>query len=204
LFHIQNKKLSLAATDSNRLASASTITNLDFDGKALIPANSLIRSSKILTGEVKIGFDDRLLMIRSGKFLVMNRLFPAGFPDYEKIISVDDENCCKIKVDLKSMLEVVNTLISFNNYVFFELDFTTKEIVFTSKETSVGFTKQFISTSSIEGKDCPKVLLDMALIKDYLSTLSTENIEFTIYGELKPIIFKGENRFAVFMPLRGN
>lgn len=199
-----NNEITMAATDANKLAISYMDINSKEDFEILVPAMSLMRLSRILTGTIQLGISDQYLVLKMNNYIINNRLLPGSFPNYEKIIGNKDLFSC-IKVNIKQLKPILGILLSYNTYVYWEYDSSSKELVLTTKETILGFTKQYINivdANIVSEIGFSKFLINIQLIKDYLDTLNEGDIEFKYYGEHKHLISSFTNRETVFMPIR--
>ena len=227
-FNAKEKELTVAGTDSYRLAEKKTSIDVasDEDKKIIIPNRTLHEVLKIInlikddsidekeSKKVKIYLseDNQILfsfpdtkMGTEDSIELISRLIEGNYPEYHEIIP--DNYNTKVIVNKKDLLNVVKTSSIFTktgiNSV--KLDFLNKEkeltVFSSSAETGENLSKVDIK---IEG-DKNEIKINYKYLLDGLQNIESEEIEIGIINKdvpciLKPI--KKDKYIYIIMPIR--
>jgi len=90
LASLNNGKLSLVATDRNRLSVSTCSTEDERGGVAIIPASRMNEIRRLITGrECLISFGESRLGFQSGDTTFFSQVLAGTFPDYNQVIPFD-------------------------------------------------------------------------------------------------------------------
>jgi len=207
-FGINKNKLSLAATDSYRLAEkVIKISGATIDQEVIIPTKSLIEVARVVgdfEGEISVYLDENQVMFETDDFEFTSRLVEGKFPDYKQIIPNTNETKAKIGVsDFMSIIKVA-ALFSGEYVGSINLHIKTKGQVLAESSSSQIGNSSATCEAEVEGKDT-EIIFNSKYILDVLNNFSGSNVLLEVSGKLNPGVIKkdGDNSYVyVIMPLR--
>lgn len=210
LFSYKDKKLTLVATDSYRLAEKSLGAECKEkdDVSCIVPARTMQEISKIINKtenkEVKIKISKNQILFLSDDIELISRLIEGKFPEYEKIIPKESKTKFEVSVeDLSLVLKRVSLFArENNNSVKLSVTNDGKALV-SSEETKIGEEKAEVLIK-LEGEN-NKISLNAQYLLDVLTYIADEKIIFSINDKVSPAVIKpgkGEDYVYIIMPLK--
>ncbi|HEX7561148.1 MAG TPA: DNA polymerase III subunit beta, partial [Candidatus Humimicrobiaceae bacterium] len=210
LIDLSKNFMKLVATDSYRLALASS--SVDFDGdpiKVIVPSKVLdnITKSDFSDGDIDINIEENQISFvldsdKEFKTLIISRLLSGKFPDYEKLIPQSFVH--SIVIDKNTMHEVVNRISSISqDNIPIKLDFESGRIVVSMNIREVGSSSEDFPVSY--GEENIQIAFDPDFLKEGLSVIEDDKITFNIVEPLKPVMIKSlknEDILYLLMPIR--
>jgi DNA polymerase-3 subunit beta len=208
-FNLTKDNLTLAATDSYRLAEKSIKVKND-QGKnieVIIPAKSLVELSRLLgdgEGEVSVYLDNNQVMFETEDFEFISRLVEGKFPDYKQIIpSGYETKALMLAGDFTKIIKIA-ALFSGENVGSVNLEIKSKgKVGATSSSSQVGDSSGACE-AEVEGKDTD-IVFNSRYILDVLGSLSGNKVILEVSGKLNPGVIRKEDDKSfvyVIMPLR--
>jgi DNA polymerase-3 subunit beta len=208
-FKVGKGKLTLAATDSYRLAEK--IVDLDVkdlkEKEAIIPARSLMEFARILDDpdkEVNIYLDETQVMFETEDLEFTSRLVEGKFPDYKQIIPTSFETTANVELSEFANIIKVASLFSREAAGSVTLNISSKgKIEAASAVTQYGESNASCD-ASVTGKDA-EIIFNGKYLIDALNSLSGGSISLELSGKLNPGVIKkeGDKTYTyVIMPLR--
>lgn len=205
-----NSVLKMVATDGHRLSvSQKTITgniSEELSKGVIFPKKGIFELKKMVeeeAGEIMLGFMDNSAVIKKGNTVVVMRLIDGEFPDYTKVIPVNNDRTVQINRDkfLHSLKRMA--ILSSEKFKGVKIDVNPELIVISSSNPELGEAREEIEVqyegNSISARFNAKYLIDV------LSVMADREIELKLKDELSPVIMKAvaEDEFmAVIMPMR--
>lgn len=209
LFNTSNKLLTLAATDSYRLAENKLKIKSDKEISIIIPyraINELIRITSILNPEkITIKFSDTEIIFEVGQAQIISQIIEGQYPQYSKIIPEKSTTKAFVnKTDLTRSIKLAS-LFSRENAHSIELEIGLKDIKINSKAADIGTNSSFIN-SKIEGKPL-KINVNAKYLLDAISAIKQEKLQLCFTGKLEPCVLKPDGKYHseyihIIMPLR--
>lgn len=208
-FKIEKEKLTLAATNSYRLAEKIVeIKEKSASKKELIvPARSMIELVRALDDpekEVKIYLDETQIIFETDDIEFTSRLIEGQFPDYKQIIPESSETKAILEADEFAGIVRVASLFSREaaGSVTFEVKQKGKVDVM-SAATQYGDSAASCN-AEVTGKDT-EIIFNSQYILDILNNIPNGKISLELSGKLNPgAIRKEDDKTYVYviMPLR--
>lgn len=203
---VEKGKLTLAATDSYRLAEKIININGGEETKEIIiPARSMVELARILDDsnkEVNFYADENQVMFETDEFEFTSRLVEGKFPDYKQIIPEAFET--KALVNLSDMLNIVRVASLFSGESSVNLILKSEGKIETTSSSSQFGDSNAAAEAIVEGKDA-EIVFNSRYILDVLSNLGDEKISIEVNGKLNPGVIRkdGDKSYIyVIMPLR--
>jgi DNA polymerase-3 subunit beta len=202
--------LRMVATDGHRLSvSQKTITgniSEELSKGVIFPKKGIFELKKMAeeeSTEIMLGFMDNSAVIRKGNTVVVMRLIDGEFPDYTKVIPVNNDRNVQINRDkfLHSLKRMA--ILSSEKFKGIKIEVNPELIVISSSNPELGEAREEIEVNyegnSISARFNAKYLIDV------LSVMEDREVELKFKDELSPVIMKAvteEDFMAVIMPMR--
>jgi DNA polymerase-3 subunit beta len=210
LFSFGEKELTLAATDSYRLAEGKVkLLKPIVTKKVIVPTRTMNEVSRILgssdaTKEVSIYLTENQISFKIGDTQIVSRLIEGTFPNYSQIIPSATK--IKAKIDLSEMVSAVKMSALFakdsaNNNI--RLAIKDKVFIISSTATQAGSAKSTIK-AEITGDDI-EIAFNARYVLDVLSVLPQGTITIEFNNNASPCMIKTEkdaNFIYIIMPLK--
>lgn len=219
-FNFNKNTLTLAATDSYRLAEkitgVKTNSNSEENKKIIIPARTLQELIRILSveqdsvaedngGEIKFYLSENQILFTAGSTELVSRLIEGQYPDYKQIIPTNHKTT--VIINRKELVRAVKASALFSKAGIndINLDFPQGEnkavISSASGQTGENITEL---DASVVGED-NGVVVNYRYLLDGLNNIEGENIKIEIIDSNTPCILhpeKGEDYLYIIMPIK--
>ncbi len=224
LFSFSNKKLSLAATDSYRLAekeigvkyfsedsSDEPISNEEI--KLIVPAKTTQEFLRILNNwdgielsddiGVNIYISENQILFTIDSVELISRLISGQYPDYKQIIPTQSQT--KVLVDRQELIRATKAAALFSKTGINDitLKFIKNKILISSYSGSSGESKIEISSES-EGED-NEITINYRYLLDGLSNIDGSRVKIGLVNPNTPCLLQSEkedNYLYIVMPIR--
>lgn len=207
LFHTNQGKLYMAATDGYRL-SERIVTETDQEIRALIPAPTLQEISRIISeenDEVTLHFDDSQVRFLIGDNEITSRLIEGKFPDYQQLIPKETDILATVKVSELTRITKIASLFARESggSVTLRADEAEKTLSIHSIASQLG---ENTSETEAAVKGEGSVTLNSRYLIEALGCMETDEITFGFSGKLAPCVLrpvgKQQNYQHIVMPLK--
>jgi DNA polymerase-3 subunit beta len=208
----ENEKqiLRMVATDGHRLS----IAEKEFTGKfgdelqkgVIFPKKGVFELKKMTEeedGDISLCFLDNSTVFKKGNTYVVMRLVDGEFPDYTRVMPVNNDRIVKIKREefFHSLRRM--SILSSEKFKGIKFDITSGNMVISASNPELGEAREEMD---IEYSGEPlTVRFNARYLIDVLSVLEVEYVELELRDELSPAIMKpaSSNDFrSVIMPMR--
>ncbi len=209
LFKFSGKELTLAATDSYRLAEAKIELDKNIDEKEIIvPARTLNELNRILSShemenEVEIVLDETQIFFSVSGINVVSRLIEGAFPNYQQIIPTATK--ISIKADISELQNALKMSALFAkdlaNNIKVKID--QKNITIKSAAGETGDTTSVIPAETSGGK--LEIAFNAKYLIDATNVLNGKVVEMKFNDDSSPCIVscdKDKNYLYLAMPLK--
>jgi DNA polymerase-3 subunit beta len=209
LCEIEKNHIRLISTDGKRLALIekqfpSDQAAINDVKKFIIPSKSIIELSKLLKSQ-----EDEFIYLISGKNQIgidfssiqfISQLIEGEFPDYQKYLLKESDNKCVIeRASFMAALKRANLLTS-SDFQGVRLLISKNKLLLSKVTPNMGEYKEELEIE-YNGKEIslgfnPEYLLDL------LRVVEEEKMVFELFGEEKPLIFRGKGYVYLALPMR--
>lgn len=210
-FHIFDNEITLAATDSFRLAEK--ITKLDdkqtqqSDISMIVPYKTAEELNRFLSGnvgDVELYIEQNQVLFKTESKQLVSRLVDGVFPEYRAIIPKEVKNEAVLsRVEFVNALKLVSSFSGKNNNVTITVGENGKYLELYSADSSVGENKYKIP---IKLKGDPfTVVFNWRYLLDGIKIYNSEEITLGVNLPDRPAVIKnsGESRLVyVVMPIK--
>lgn len=219
LFDFSENKLTLAATDSYRLAEKkiNIKTNNDQkDKKIIVPAKTLQEVIRILSNikeensieggsEVKIFVSENQIMFSVGSVELVSRLIEGQYPDYKQIIPQTSKT--KVIINKNELVRAVKVTSLFSkmgiNSINLDFPKDKNKIIVSSTLGQAG--ENITELDGVVSGEDNSVVINYRYLLDGLNNFNGENIKIEIIDSNTPCVIseeKDDGHFYVIMPIK--
>ncbi|SHE89026.1 DNA polymerase-3 subunit beta [Atopostipes suicloacalis DSM 15692] len=202
-FSIHEGKLKAVATDSHRLSQRIIPVNVpeDLTFQIVIPGNSLLELSKILTDdieEVNVALAENQILFTTEDTYFYSRLLEGKYPQTDQLIP--EESSTQLTLNVQTLKGAVGrtSLLSHagkNNVV--KLSVTDDHIQLTSNSPEVGFVEEDVPSKSIAGDEV-EISFNPDYLRDALNTFESGEVTLKLISTLRPFVIvpaESENNY---------
>jgi len=202
--------LKMVATDGHRLSVSQKVISGNITAElskgVIFPKKGIFELKKMVeeeAGEIMLGFMDNSAVIKKGNTVVVMRLIDGEFPDYTKVIPVNNDRNVQINRDkfLHSLKRMA--ILSSEKFKGVKIEVSPELVIISSSNPELGEAREEIEVqyegNAISARFNAKYLIDV------LSVMEQREVELKLKDELSPVIMKAvaEDEFlAVIMPMR--
>lgn len=203
----EDNKLSLAATDSYRLAEKTLSVKLEKPVNLLVPASALQDLLRVLddgAGKVAVIYDEQQVLFKTGDVDLVARLLEGNYPDYEKLIPSKFETSAKLPKSELVNITKVSSLFARETAGSITLNVSEEEgkMSIHSIASQLG---ENTAEASGQMKGEGSITLNSRYLLDALSAIKASDVEFCFNGKLEPTVIKAagnKDYTQVIMPLK--
>ncbi len=194
---ISEDVLEMAATDGNRLAKISQkIKNENnIENKIVIPSKTLNEftriSSLIFEDTVKLSATKSTLVLRTNTYIIVSKLIPGEYPQYQQLIPKNTTNVVKInKNDLFNAIDRVSPLVNDRtNLIKLILKEGKMEI---KAETPDSGTSEDVIDIDYKGDEL-KIAFNYKLLLDFLKAVDSDQVTLGLNSSQSAAVFRPLN-----------
>ena len=207
LLRLKDGSVELVATDGHRLC----LIEMEMPGVAA--ADGVLAPRKALLELLRFDSDEQITFRRGehhlafliGRRELTCRILEGTFPDYEKVISKDND--LKASFDRQELGEVVHriSLLTGDRAPMVRLRFETESLLVSSSNPDLGEAEESLACD-FEAENL-EIGLNPTYIRDFLGAVDTERIEFALKDENsqclgQPVDGADSRYLCVIMPMR--
>lgn len=205
---VKDKIITLAATDSYRLAETIIPTNVTNELVSIVPAKTLLEVSRLITNEentnIEIGLTENEIQFQIGKTVIISQLTEGKYPDYKKIFPETYQTTLQINKSQLIESVKVNSLFAKESSHGLTLTIQKSQLILTAKSSDIGENSSKVIIQK-KGKDT-EISLNAQYLLDALTVITTKEVELKLNDKLDPCVIvpvvKNANYTHVIMPLR--
>jgi len=218
LFSFSNSKLTLAATDSYRLAEKEIKieSNAKQEKKVIIPAKTLQELIRIMSavkseelsdenGNIEFYLTDNQVLFTIGNTELISRLIEGQYPDYRQIIPNKSET--NISVSRDELVRAVKAAAIFSktgiNDINLDFPLGKNKVIVSSASSQTGENIAELD-AVVNGKD-NGIVINFRYLLDGINNVEGENIKISIIDGNTPCVLKGEKDGSyvyIIMPIK--
>jgi len=194
------EKITLAATDRFRLAvkevawvAGESVADL----AALVPARTLLESTRLLMGKKEIslhlandGDGERLFGLESEKAATTTRLLDSEFPKFRALLP--SESSSTLEIEVPELVEAVKrvTLVTDRKSPLVRISISESEVLVSAAAVGDEATAQELVPALLDG-DGLEIAFNPSYLLDGLSNLGANKARFSFNGATKPCVIVG-------------
>ncbi len=207
--NIEDENLTLAATDSYRLATSEiNIENHEGNFELVVPGTIFDDVCKLCgkNETIEIGYNDNQIRFSFGNSTLITRKIEGTYPNYKQIIPT--EKSVTAIINTKTIIEAVKRIsIMAQEYMQIKLHIIpeTQQMIISSKVADIGGAEEVLDIK-VEGEEI-EIGFNYQYLMDGLVSIDSEEVIFEANKPLKPGILKniGSGKFLYLsMPVNIN
>ncbi|WP_102272971.1 DNA polymerase III subunit beta [Cytobacillus massiliigabonensis] len=192
------KHLSCAATNSQRLAFREIPIRTDVNGSFIVPSSSLNELTKLFkneAGPIHIYITDNYIVFKSNTISLFSRLIEGNYPNVSGLLPKESKTI--IIMDTNQLLKGIDRACLFanewkNNNVNLEIiDGSIMKI--SSNSTEIGKIEETQTIKMIKGETDLSISLDGSFFIDALKAIKEEEIRISFGGPMRPVLIEPVN-----------
>lgn len=195
LMKLENKSLTMVATDSHRLSRRTAQTEADesvrFD-QVIVPSRSLSELQRLLDGEettIEVLISSHQLLVKTDHLLFFSRLLDGTYPDTERIIP--DSFKGTLTVETQAMINALEraSLLARDGKHVVKLNCQPDRLAINSTAPEVGQVVEQIDLVRYEGEEI-QIAFNAKYMLEALRALESDQAEIGFTGALSPFMLK--------------
>src|SRR5438132_1990679 len=205
LLEISREGVTMAATDSYRLAVRELTATSEGEAKALVPERALSEVARAAAtdekGEAELFVEHSQVAFRAGTLTLTSRLIEGEFPNYRQLLPDRyDNRLVASRSQLIDAVRRVGLLARESSPV--KLEFNALGVRLTSSSPDLGGAVESVE-ATVEGDDLTAAFNPNYLI-DGLSGATGDRVQVEVRDGLKPAVIRGDGEAFVYlaMPVR--
>ena len=206
LFRLLNESMVLVATDGHRLALVESVLEGSEEGDGvLVPRKALQELQRFEGEEMIFRRSDHHLSFTIGRRQLICRILEGTFPDYERVISKDNDKL--VVVDRKNLAEVIHrvSLLTGDRTRAIRLEIEEAKMTFSAANPDLGEAREEVMCA-YEGPAL-KLGVNPDYLGQFLSATETEQVQLEVKDEnsqcvTQPVAGADKRYVCVIMPIR--
>ncbi len=211
LFNFKDGDLTLAATDSYRLAEKK-IASVGKGGEQqiIVPQKSILELLRILSliseEEIKIYVNDNQVLFQAQEVELLSRLIEGNYPEYQQILPANFKS--SLVVDKEELLKAVKSASLFSksgiNDVNLKLDSRAQEMIFTTANSQLGENEVHLA-AEIKGDD-NDIVFNYHYLIEGVNNLAGAEVVMELVDGSNPALFREKEAAGkylyIIMPIK--
>ncbi|MDH5751007.1 MAG: DNA polymerase III subunit beta [Deltaproteobacteria bacterium] len=199
------------STDGHRLAQVSRKVELiagEDPPEVIIPRKSLLEMQRVLDNSeemVEIAFDERNLLLTSGKMVMTTRLIEGKFPNVEPVIPKDNDKTISVNRErVVNALKIVS-IMSNDKIKPVKLTLSSGKMRLESEQAEYGDVADELDVEGYQGEEMSIGFNARYLLDVFNEVSPSETVEMKMKGPLNPCLIQipeDSGFLSVVMPLR--
>ena len=196
LIDLKNDFINFVATDTKRLAVVSLTESFDKDLSLIIPKKAISEIQKLFFDEMKIYYDENILIIQSESFNFFTKLINGKYPDYQRIIP--KETKYQLNINREKMIDKLKKIYSISPEM--KITFNNDSILFESlNEDSMEAKTELSYICNLS--ESIFINVNSKYILDFLSNIDSSEFILGYNDSSMPFVLESENFKTVIMPI---
>jgi DNA polymerase III subunit beta len=205
LLEVSREGITLAATDSYRLAVREITATAEGEAKAIVPERAIAEAGRAAAGEekgdVELFVEQSQVAFRIGRLSLTSRLIEGEFPNYRQLLPEGYES--RLTASRQGLLEAVRRVgLMARDSAPVRLSFNALGVRLSSSSPDLGEAVETVE-ARYEGEDLT-VAFNPQYLADGLQVASGETVRLEVRDGLKPGIVRGDGEEFTYlvMPVR--
>lgn len=205
LVEVSREGVTLAATDSYRLAVRDLVATAAGEGKAIVPERALSEAGRAAQamdkGEIEVFLDEGQMSFQVGGLRLTSRLIEGEFPNYRQLLPERYEN--RLTVSRQQLIEAVRRVgLLARDSTPVRMEFNALGVKLSSSSPDLGQAVEAVE-ARYEGEDVTAAF-NPTYLADGLAAASGESVRLEVRDGLKPGVVRGESDEFTYlvMPVR--
>jgi len=196
LIDIKKDKINFVATDTRRLAIASSKQNADKEIAIIIPKKAISEMQKLFFDEMNIYYDENTMLVKSENFTFFTKLINGKFPDYQRIIPAEKKH--ELTLNRDKMIDHLKQVSTISQEM--KLTFSKDAIVFESLNEDNIEAKTQLDFDSKLTEDIVLAVNSKYLL-DFLTHIEKNEFKLSYNDATLPFMLSSDEFITVIMPI---
>lgn len=205
-FHAANNQLTCIATDSYRLAQATSPIPDDNTFNIIIPKKSLVEISRIIEKDepIDIYVEDKKILFIIDEYMIISRLIDSSYPDTSRLIS--DYYEFELTVSSHTLLGAIDrtTLLSNEDKNLVTLTMDPDHVVMSSISQEVGSVEEDLPKAFYKGEPL-SISFSGKYLADAIRAINADKVKLEFSAPMRPFIVKdleSDDNIQLVLPVR--
>lgn len=207
LFKVEGERLTLAATDSYRLAETSIAITGSNDISVIVPAKTLNELNRLISDaseDVHVVIGQNEILFEVGDISMVSRLIDGKFPNYTQIMPTKSNTSIVLnKAELISTVKIASLFARESAHTI-KLEFSKTGLKFSARASEVGENTSMVE-GELKGLEA-EISINAKYLQEALAVMPTNQVEIAVNDKLDPCALKPVGKDQVYthiiMPLR--
>lgn len=196
LIDIKKDKINFVATDTRRLAVASSLQTAEKEIALIIPKKAIAEMQKLFFDEMNIFYDENTMLVKSENFTFFTKLINGKFPDYQRIIPNDKKY--ELTLNRDKMIDHLKQVSTISQEM--KLTFRNDAIVFESlNEENIEARTQLDFISNLT--EDIVLAVNSKYILDFLTHIEKNEFKLRYNDSTLPFMLASDEFITVIMPI---
>ena len=196
LIDIKTDKINFVATDTRRLAVATSMQSAQTEIALIIPKKAIAEMQKLFFDEMNIFYDENTMLVKSENFTFFTKLINGKFPDYQRIIPQDKKY--ELTLNRDKMIDHLKQVSTISQEM--KLTFRNDAIVFESlNEENIEARTQLDFISNLT--EDVVLAVNSKYILDFLTHIEKNEFKLRYNDSTLPFMLASDEFITVIMPI---
>ena len=196
LIDIKKDKINFVATDTRRLAVASSMQTTENEISLIIPKKAIAEMQKLFFDEMNIYYDENTMLVKSENFTFFTKLINGKFPDYQRIIP--NEKKYELTLNRDKMIDHLKQVSTISQEM--KLTFRNDAIIFESlNEENIEAKTQLDFLSNLT--EDVVLAVNSKYILDFLTHIEKNEFKLRYNDSTLPFMLASDEFITVIMPI---
>ncbi len=196
LIDIKTDKINFVATDTRRLAIASSMQTTQKEIAIIIPKKAIAEMQKLFFDEMNIYYDENTMLVKSENFTFFTKLINGKFPDYQRIIPQDKKY--ELTLNRDKMIDHLKQVSTISQEM--KLTFRNDAIIFESlNEENIEAKTQLDFISNLT--EDITLAVNSKYLLDFLTHIEKNEFKLRYNDSTLPFMLASEEFITVIMPI---
>ncbi len=196
LIDIKTDKINFVATDTRRLAVASSVQSTQKEIAIIIPKKAIAEIQKLFFDEMNIYYDENTMLVKSENFTFFTKLINGKFPDYQRIIPQDKKY--ELTLNRDKMIDHLKQVSTISQEM--KLTFRNDAIIFESlNEENIEARTQLDFISNLT--EDIVLAVNSKYLLDFLTHIEKNEFKLRYNDSTLPFMLSSDEFITVIMPI---
>ena len=196
LIDLKDNHINFVGTDTKRLAIVTINQDIEDELSLIIPKKAIIEIQKLFFDEMKIYYDENILIIESENFKFFTKLINGKYPDYQRIIP--KETKYELTLNREKIITEIKVIYPISPEM--KITFSNDSILFESLNEDSSYAETELSYIC----NLPESIyinVNSKYILDFLSNIDSSEFTLGYNDSSLPFVLKSENFKTIVMPI---
>ncbi len=196
LIDIKQDKINFVATDTRRLAVATSMQTTESEIALIIPKKAIAEMQKLFFDEMNIFYDENTMLVKSENFTFFTKLINGKFPDYQRIIPADKKY--ELTLNRDKMIDHLKQVSTISQEM--KLTFRNDAIIFESlNEENIEARTQLDFISNLT--EDIVLAVNSKYLLDFLTHIEKNEFKLRYNDSTLPFMLASDEFITVIMPI---